>query len=131
MPSAYDWQLHHRIRELQEREGSVHKFYCWKAWVRLRARVLAEGHYECVDCLAESPARYTRAECVHHVHEVEDEPGWALTAVVTGPDNSAAANLVPLCHRHHDERHGRFCHEPRGAGGRGGGAQTPLTIERW
>lgn len=130
MPSAYDWQLHHRIREMQQRDGTIHKFYCWKAWVRLRAKVLAEGHYECVDCLAESPAKYTRAECVHHVHEVEREPGWALTQWV-GPQNSGEPNLVPLCHRHHDLRHGRFCHAPRSHGSTGGTGGVPLTIERW
>ena len=131
MSSEYDWQLHRRIREMQQRDGNVHKFYCWRAWVRLRAKVLAEGHYECVDCLAESPSRYTRAECVHHVHEVEDEPGWALTQTLTGPDNISERNLVPLCHRHHDLRHGRFCHEPRGSRSGGPGPTPPLTVERW
>ena len=125
---GYDWALHRRLREMQERDGSLHKFYCWKSWVHLRQRILAEGHRECVDCLAESPARYTPADCVHHVHEVEDEPGWALSEWATLPDESRERNLVPLCHRHHDERHGRFCRAERS---RAPSAPPPLTVERW
>lgn len=128
MADGYDWQLHARLRAMQETDGgSLHRFYCWAAWRRLRAQVMSECHGECVDCLAESPARYTPAECVHHVHEVDSEPGYALSPWVPAPGGERVRNLVPLCHRHHDERHGRFADRMR----RSETAGVPLTIERW
>lgn len=122
----YDWRLHQDLTAMMESGEGLHRFYCRASWRRLRASVLAEFHGECADCLREAPARYTPAECVHHVHEVEDEPGWALSAYVPDGRGGVERNLVPLCHRHHDERHGRFAGRPRRC------CDAPdLTPERW
>lgn len=121
----HDGRLADSLRRMLETDGSLHRFYCWAAWRRLRAHVLEESHHECHDCLLESPARYTPAECVHHVLEVEDHPGWALSEYVPDGNGGTMRNLVALCHEHHDMRHDRF----RGRS-RDGGA-TPLTEEWW
>lgn len=126
MGASYDWQLHRKLTRMQEERGSLHLFYCCAPWQRLRAHVLGELHHECQDCLAKSPARYVPAECVHHVHEVEHEPGWALTEFVPDEAGNPTRNLVPLCHECHDARHGRF----RGRARRRDDA-SELTPERW
>ena len=125
MATEYDAKLHATLMRMLETDGNLHRFYCWAAWRRLRAHVLAEMHGECYDCLHKSPARYTPAECVHHVREVEGEPGWALSEFIPDGKGGQVRQLVPLCHECHDIRHGRF------AGREIQRDTAPLTPERW
>ena len=124
MTGEYDWRLHDRLTRMLEADGNLHRFYCWASWRRLREHVLDELHHECQDCLRKEPARYTPAECVHHVREVEDEPGWALQEFVPDGNGGTMRQLVPLCHECHDARHGRFRWRPRRK-------EPELTPERW
>lgn len=124
MVAEYDWRLHEQLTRMQETDGNLHRFYCWASWRKLRAHVLEELHNECQDCLHKSPAQFTPAECVHHVREVEDEPGWALQEFVPDGNGGQMRQLVPLCHECHDLRHGRFRWRPRQQ-------QPELTPERW
>lgn len=125
MAIEYDWRLHRRLTSMMETSGNLHLFYCCAPWRRLRAHVLEEFHGECYDCMHMEPARYTPAECVHHVHEVESEPGWALSEYVPDEAGNPVRNLVPLCHRCHDKRHDRFM------GRRRRPDVAELTPERW
>lgn len=109
---AYDWALHARLKSELERDGDCHRFYNRGPWRRLRLKVLRESHWECADCMALTPARLTPATCVHHAHEVEDEPGWALTEWVPDGHGGVERNLWPLCHDCHDRRHGRYAGMP-------------------
>lgn len=126
MANEYDSRLADTLTRMLETDGNLHRFYCWSAWRHLRAHVLAEFHGECYDCLQRSPARYTPAECVHHVREVEDFPGWALTEYIPDGQGGTMRQLVPLCHECHDLRHGRFKGRPRD-----NTCTAPLTAEWW
>ena len=127
MPVSYDWKLHAELMRMADEDPTLHRFYCRASWRRLRAHVLEEFHGACADCLDKSPAEYTPAECVHHVLEVQDKPGWALTEMVPDSKGSETRNLVPLCHECHDRRHGRFAGEAR----QREPTEPPLTPERW
>lgn len=126
MGAEYDWRLHATLTSMMERDGSLHRFYCRAAWRHLRDRVMDEFHNECADCRDASPARYAPAECVHHVHEADAEPGWALSEWVPDGRGGMERNLVPLCHECHDRRHGRFRGRPRRTE-----SHAELTAERW
>ena len=91
-------------------EKEKHRFYHSAAWQRERIRILKRDHYECQDCRhritkANHEGRQlhgwemylNRATCVHHIKELEDYPDLAL-------DHD---NLISLCDRCHNERHGR------------------------
>ena len=87
-----------------------HKFYHSGAWQRKRDQILRRDHYECQDCRTRITTaarngtplqgwqRYlNRATCVHHIRELADAPEQALS------DD----NLISLCDRCHNARHGR------------------------
>lgn len=122
---VYDTELAKRLRARRERDHTDKAFYDSAAWRRLRAKVLDEFHNECQDCLAKSPARYTRAVHVHHEAHVETLPGWALSETYVDGSGRVARNLVPLCHDCHDARHERVGHRPRDCEG------DTITPERW
>ena len=126
MSDGYDWQLHHKLLRMREGDPTLHLFYCCAPWRHLRAKVLEEHHGECYDCAHAEPARYVPAECVHHVHEVDTEPGWALSEWVPNGQGEMELNLLPLCHECHDKRHDRF----KGRQRRDDSA-IALTPERW
>lgn len=128
-PPAYDWALHARLVAEMERDGDCHRFYNRSAWRRLRRRVLDESHGECWDCAHATPARFVPATCVHHQHEVEREPGWALTEWVPDGHGGLERNLWPLCHDCHDRRHGRYAGLPPSERFKAG--PPPLTEEWW
>ena len=122
---TYDARLAARLRARRERDHTDKAFYDSAAWRKLRAKVLDEFHHECQDCLAKSPARYTRAVHVHHEAHVETLPGWALSETYVDGSGRVARNLVPLCHDCHDARHERVGHRPRDCEG------DTITPERW
>lgn len=91
-------------------EKEKHRFYHSSAWQRKRQQILRRDHYECRDCrdrvtkasadgriLKGWERRIGRAVCVHHIIELTDKPELGLD-----PDN-----LISLCGRCHNERHGR------------------------
>jgi 5-methylcytosine-specific restriction endonuclease McrA len=121
---GYDPELARRLQAERKHDGHNRRFYKSAQWRVLRARVLAEFHGECQDCLAKSPSRYTPATCVHHEAHVDTHPGWALSETYVGRDGKQRRNLVPLCHSCHDARHGR---DP----GSFIAKSKPLTEERW
>ena len=73
--------------------GRVILFYKRKEWKRKREQILRRDNYECQKCKQEG--RYSRAECVHHIHHIEDRPDLALVDW----------NLVSLCNNCHNQEH--------------------------
>lgn len=98
-------------------EDRLEEFYNSKEWRHLRIEVLVEYKYECQDC--KTKGFYTRATTVHHQQYVRKHPRYALSKVYVFKDK-VYINLVPLCHMHHEERHG-YRQKPK----------EQLTIERW
>lgn len=80
------------IQELVAADN-IHGFYICKPWLKLRALVLKEQHYECQDCKAKG--LYTPATTVHHEKTVRKFPWLALTK----------SNLTALCDECHYARH--------------------------
>lgn len=119
----YDRDLASRLREMGRRTGCYRDFYRSPAWRRLRAEVLASMHGESLVELAASPARFVRADTVHHVLRVSRWPGYALHPWALDEEGRVVRNLIPLSHAAHDAVHGRAF----------GGAvrNTPLTEEWW
>jgi len=87
-------------------ENKLANFYHRKEWKSLRAAVLRDAHYECVDCKARNKIR--KAVTVHHVNEVKHRPELALSRYYTDKDGIIKENLIPLCHECHDARHERM-----------------------
>lgn len=90
------------------------KFYDSKAWQTKRIEILKRDRFECQDCMAriqkavaegkwlpEKEKKIARAEHVHHIQELKEHPELAL-------DND---NLISLCVRCHNIRHGRVPHK--------------------
>ena len=122
----YDWDLHRFLTAMRERDGNHRRFYMAAPWRRLRAHVLEEFHYESYDEARASPARYVRAQCVHHDRFLWHWPGWALSEWWVDSHGNIHRNLFPLSHDAHDARHARFRY-----GQRFEEAADPLTLERW
>lgn len=99
-------------------EDKLEEFYNSKYWRKVRKEVLKEYKSECQDCKAEG--YYTKADTVHHQQYVRKHPRYALskTYMFQGKEYR---NLVPLCHDHHEQRHGY----------RQTAKKEPLTEERW
>ena len=74
-------------------------FYHQAAWKKVRDNYIKSVGGLCEDCLAKGI--YTPATCVHHVEELTE-----LT--VTNPEKAYGyENLMALCDRCHNIRHGR------------------------
>ena len=93
--------------------GRIHDFYNSKLWKKLRDKVLKDQRHRCWDCMHKRPARITRADTVHHVHEVRERPDLALSEY----DEHGQINLICLCSSCHWDRH----HQ----------RTEPVTEERW
>lgn len=92
------------IRELI-RENKLYQFYKSREWLSLREQVICEAHNECVMCRQKGIIR--RVDEVHHVQYVRSHPELALSRTYRY-HGLEFPNLLPLCHRCHDEIHGRF-----------------------
>lgn len=99
-------------------EDRLEDFYNSKEWRHLRIEVLIEYKYECQICKAKG--YYTRATTVHHVQYVRKHPRFALSKVYIF-QGTVYVNLIPLCHKCHEEIHGYRQKEKKEA----------LTQERW
>ena len=75
--------------------NNLMKFYKSREWMSLRLVALSRDNHECQEC--KSRGKYRKADCVHHVKEVKDHPGLALTL----------DNLKCLCNSCHNEVHER------------------------
>ena len=74
----------------------VDLFYKNAAWLRTRAEVLRDNHYECQMCKAKGVL--TEANTVHHMQELRKRPDLAL----------CRDNLMPVCPDcHYQIHHGR------------------------
>jgi len=76
-------------------KADTKKFYNSRIWRRRARSILRRDKYECQDC--KNRGRYRRAECVHHILEIDKQPSQAFTE----------ANLISLCKRCHNQRHDR------------------------
>ena len=92
------------------REDKLYQFYKSKEWQQLKADVLAAAHNECVKCKAKG--KISRATQVHHVQWVKRHPELALSRTYTYK-GKIYPNLLPLCHKCHDEEHERFGNEKK------------------
>ena len=100
-----DISLTQYIRQLQQ-NNKMWVFYKSKEWLELKQEVMQENHYECYECMKK--ARYTRADCVHHINEVLIRPDLALSKFYTDKDGNKKKNLVPLCNRCHNLVHDKL-----------------------
>ena len=89
-----------QVRRYDRQRNPQHRrFYNSKAWKTLSAKKMQDAGYRCEQC----------GELATEVHHIETlEANWGRRMDYT--------NLKALCHRCHDEIHGRFC--LRGGGGR-------------
>lgn len=108
-----------RLRALIDAEQE-YKFYSWKSWKRLSAKVRAIDRNECRLCKARG--KYTPAEIVHHVKHLRDRPDLALS--VYDPDTEER-QLISLCRACHELEHPERLRPTASA------AAKPLTEERW
>lgn len=91
-----------RLAQLNELivNDNVGKFYRLQPWQTLRRFVLKRDHYECQDCRRRG--LHTRANTVHHIKHVRDDPSDALQST-----NTEA--ICKACHnREHPEKLARF-----------------------
>ena len=94
-----------------EAKDRMYRFYKWKPLIRLRDEVLRESHNECYDCKQKGILTLGTNEEpleVHHINFVKVRPDLALSKFFVDTDGKLKPNLVALCHKCHDKRHGRF-----------------------
>lgn len=94
-----------------EQKNKMYRFYKLKPWIKLRDEVLKESHNECYDCKNQGIITLGTDEEpleVHHINFVKIRPDLALSKFYVDIDGMLKPNLVALCHRCHDKRHGRF-----------------------
>lgn len=98
------------IRECEEK-NKMYLFYKLKQWTKLRDEVLKDSHNECYDCKQKGKITLGTEEEpleVHHINFVKIRPDLALSRYYVDNNGIEHPNLVALCHRCHDKRHGRF-----------------------
>lgn len=98
------------------KKDELWKFYKGKAWLKLKAEVLEDNHYECRIC--KEKGRITRYETgkdgerrllstVHHVNEVRSNPELALSRYYLDRWGLQRENLIPICKACHNAVHNR------------------------
>lgn len=87
-----------------KRNKEHQKFYNSIEWKILKEKYLQDQQYKCERCMEirkhNSKHRVKVAVEVHHIKYLSTTEGWERRLDYT--------NLMALCHRHHDEEHGRF-----------------------
>lgn len=68
-------------------------FYRTQVWEKKRKSILQRDHYACQEC--KRHGRYTRANTVHHIRHLKEEPELALEDT----------NLESLCRDCHEKIH--------------------------
>lgn len=97
-------------------KGELWRFYKTPEWIRLKAQVLMDNHYECRICrdkglvtrydLGEDGKR-RRLSTVHHINEVRQHPELALERYYTDSSGQRRENLIPVCKQCHNALHNR------------------------
>ena len=91
------------IREITEASTRGWKaFYHTHKWRKKREEILKRDRHSCQVC--RSRGKYTRANTVHHIRHLKDEPELALTD----------ENLVSLCASCHEDMHPEFRYKAKG-----------------
>lgn len=109
-----------KLRDLID-AGEEQRFYSWKVWERLSARVRTRiDNSECQKCKASG--KYSPAEIVHHVKHLRDRPDLALS--IYDPD-TGERQLISLCRPCHELEHPERMRLAKGA------PAKPVTEERW
>lgn len=78
------------------------KFYQSGEWMNIRRRVLDKHNNECEMC--RRAGKYSRATMVHHVWFLDKHPELALAEHYYS-DGNKHMQLMPLCHKCHEEIH--------------------------
>lgn len=92
------------------KKNNLIKFYRSKEWRKVRAEKLKQDNYECQSC--KRRGKYSKAEVVHHIDHVKDNPRRALDLL----------NLESLCNVCHNKEHPEKLHS---------NAPKFKNIERW
>lgn len=83
-----------QIRRMAEHSPyGIKGFYRTYAWKKKRMQIMARDHGACQEC--RKLGRYARAELVHHIKHLADEPELALED----------ANLEAVCKQCHEKLH--------------------------
>lgn len=110
--------------ELLTNNVTPEEFIQSQAWRRKSREVRAKYKHECQACLERG--QYARAVLVHHDKPSRTHPELRLSDTWTDKEGVEHPQLIPLCHRCHEE-----IEEARG--NRPGGAEPTglVTPERW
>ena len=74
-------------------QDNLIRFYHSSKWREVRATRMKIDNFECQSC--KSIGKYSKAEMVHHIIHVKDNPELALSL----------SNLVSLCNQCHNKAH--------------------------
>jgi len=98
------------IREC-DRNGCMYKVYHLGVWKRKRRKVIKDFHNECYDCklkgIITNGTKKHPLE-VHHIKPLKLFPHLFLEETYIDEEGNEKRNLIPLCHKCHDIREGRF-----------------------
>lgn len=98
----HDWTA--EIPQLLK-SGHIANFYSSKDFREKREDILNKYHYECQCCLNKKPKRYSRANVVHHVKHIEDNPELCLEDFYIDEKGNKQIQLIPVCAACHNELH--------------------------
>lgn len=94
--------------------GNVNKFYKSRTWQKKRNEIVNRDNNECERC--KGKGKYSKAECVHHIVPVKENPYLALEE----------SNLISLCNDCHNLEHPEKLSEMIRMN-----KKEPITPERW
>ena len=80
-------------------------FYNSREWRKISKKVIADGHFECVEC--KKMGKVTDAVLTHHVNELRSRPDLAYSFTYTDENGEVKPQLIPLCHDCHERIHKR------------------------
>lgn len=80
-------------------------FYNSREWRKISKKVIADGHFECVEC--KKMGKVTDAVLTHHVNELKNRPDLAYSFTYTDENGEVKPQLIPLCHDCHERIHKR------------------------
>lgn len=90
-------QYNKEIRQGKDKKYT--DFYISKEWINTSNIVRNKYHGLCLMCLLKDNI-VNVCDVVHHIIEIRTPTGWTYRLDIS--------NLIPLCHRHHNELHGNY-----------------------